>query len=125
MWGLCECFTKVVGVLQIHLKVLAGADDVRYSQTLLLMLYGSMTEISNSWQSMASHIEAMALLVKDEDPQNPSSPVSSGGGSGPPSVNAARVAISPISEIEEGGPGGPPPAITPTSPFYRSSCEVE
>src|SRR5258706_3932194 len=61
-------FTKVVGVLQIHLKVLAGADDVRYSRTLLLMLYGSMAEISNSWQSMAPHMEAMTALVKDAHP---------------------------------------------------------
>jgi hypothetical protein len=110
-------FTKVVGVLQIHLKVLAGADDVRYSRTLLLMLYGSMAEISNSWQSMAPHIEAMAALAKDAHPLNPSSPVTSGGGSGSPSVDASRAVtrdIRPIAESEEAGVGGSPSATTPT-----------
>jgi len=110
-------FTKVVGVLQIHLKVLAGADDVRYSRTLLLMLYGSMAEISNSWQSMAPHMEAMAVLAKDAHFLNPSSTVTSGGGSGSPFVDAARPVtrgIRPISESEEAGVGTPVLATTPT-----------
>ena len=109
-------FTKVVGVLQIHLKVLAGADDVRYSRTLLLMLYGSMAEISNSWQSMAPHMEAMTALAKDARPLNPPSPVTSGG-SGSPSTEAARAVvrdIRTISETEEAGVGGPASATTPT-----------
>ena len=109
-------FTKVVGVLQIHLKVLAGADDVRYSRTLLLMLYGSMAEISNSWQSMAPHMDAMATLAKDVPPLSPPSPVTSGG-SGSPSLDTARAIvrdIRPIAETEEAGVGGPASTTTPT-----------
>ena len=52
-------FGKVVGVLHLQLKVLAGFDDARYSRSLLLMLYGSMAEISNSWQTMAPHLDAV------------------------------------------------------------------
>ncbi|KAG8754387.1 RAM signaling network component, partial [Serendipita sp. 396] len=59
-------FTKVVGVLRIQLKVLAGSDDVRYTRTLMLMLYGSMGELSNSWNSMVPHIEEVRNLVRDE-----------------------------------------------------------
>ena len=120
-------FAKVVGVLQIHLKVLAGADDVRYSRTLLLMLYGSMAEISNSWQSMAPHIEVMAALAKDAHPLNTSSPVTSGGGSGPPSANSARAGardILPITENEEGGIEGPASATTPTPRIGPSIARV-
>ena len=111
-------FTKVVGVLQIHLKVLAGADDVRYSRTLLLMLYGSMAEVSNSWQSMAPHMEAMAALAKDAHPMNPPSPVTSGGSVSPPMDSARAVVrdIRPIAENEEAGVGGPASA---TPPMHR------
>ncbi|KAG8829837.1 RAM signaling network component [Serendipita sp. 399] len=59
-------FIKVVGVLGIQLKVLAGSDDVRYTRTLMLMLYGSMGELSNSWNSMVPHIEEVRNLVRDE-----------------------------------------------------------
>ena len=52
-------FGKVVGVLHLQLKVLAGSDDARYSRSLLLMLYGSMAEISNSWQTMTPHLDAV------------------------------------------------------------------
>jgi RAM signalling pathway protein len=52
-------FGKVVGVLHLQLKVLAGSDDARYSRSLLLMLYGSMAEISNSWQTMAPHLDTV------------------------------------------------------------------
>lgn len=120
-------FTKVIGVLQIHLKVLAGADDVRYSRTLLLMLYGSMAEVSNSWQSMAPHMEAMAALAKDAHALNPSSLATSGTDSGLPSANAARVAtrdIAPIAETEEGGVGGPASATTPTPRIGPSAARA-
>ncbi|KAF8522222.1 RAM signaling pathway protein-domain-containing protein [Hysterangium stoloniferum] len=52
-------FGKVIGVLHLQLKVLAGADDARYSRSLLLMLYGSMAEISNSWQAMVPYLETI------------------------------------------------------------------
>lgn len=59
-------FSKVIGVLQLQLKVLAGSDDVRYTRTLLMMLYGSAAELSNSWNAMAPHMEAVQELVRDK-----------------------------------------------------------
>ncbi|KAG8967169.1 RAM signaling network component [Tulasnella sp. 419] len=61
-------FGKVVGVLQAQLKVLAATDDVRYSRTLLLMLYGAMGEVSNSWSAMVPHLEAIQPLLQDSGP---------------------------------------------------------
>jgi hypothetical protein len=61
-------FGKVVGVLQAQLKVLAGTDDVRYSRTLLLMLYGAVGEVSNSWNSMAPHLDAIRPYLNDYRP---------------------------------------------------------
>ncbi|GAA5959425.1 hypothetical protein JCM21900_006855 [Sporobolomyces salmonicolor] len=46
-------FGKLVAALQPQLKVLTGSADVRYTRTLLLMLYGSMGEIANSWSAVA------------------------------------------------------------------------
>lgn len=58
-------FRKVVGVLQFQLKVLAGSEDLRYTRTLLMMVYGSMAELSNSWNAMSPHIEEVQRLVQD------------------------------------------------------------
>ncbi|CCA77806.1 hypothetical protein PIIN_03441 [Serendipita indica DSM 11827] len=58
-------FSKVVGVLQIQLKVFAGSDDLRYTRTLIMMLYGSMGELSNSWNAIVPHIEEVQNLVRD------------------------------------------------------------
>lgn len=52
-------FGKVAGVLQVQLKVLASSHDPRYTRTLLLMLYGSMAEISHSWQAMLPHLASL------------------------------------------------------------------
>ncbi|KIJ34701.1 hypothetical protein M422DRAFT_263267 [Sphaerobolus stellatus SS14] len=58
-------FGKVIGVLHLQLKVLAGADDARYSRSLLLMLYGSMGEIANSWHIMESHLDDMVPYLSE------------------------------------------------------------
>ena len=56
---------KVAKVLSVQLKVLAGTDDLRFARTSLLMLYGAMAEVSNSWHSMAPHLEAIQPLLRD------------------------------------------------------------
>ena len=44
-------FAKVVAVLRLQLPALK-AGDVRYTRTLLLMIYGSIAEIGCSWRAM-------------------------------------------------------------------------
>ncbi|KAI0065424.1 hypothetical protein BV25DRAFT_1821826 [Artomyces pyxidatus] len=61
-------FGKAVGVLALQLKVLATRDDVRYTRQMLLMLYGATAEISNAWQSMGPHIEAVQPFLRDHPP---------------------------------------------------------
>ncbi|GAA6060602.1 hypothetical protein JCM10212_004581 [Sporobolomyces blumeae] len=52
-------FGQLVAALQPHLKVLTGTADVRYTRTLLLMLYGAMGEIAHSWESVAPLVAAL------------------------------------------------------------------
>ncbi|SPO36449.1 related to SOG2 - key component of the RAM signaling network [Pseudozyma flocculosa] len=52
-------FRKVVSVLQLQLRALQSSADVRFTRTLLLMLYGSMAEVSNSWTAMAPQVDAV------------------------------------------------------------------
>ncbi|KAJ7184297.1 RAM signaling pathway protein-domain-containing protein [Mycena filopes] len=56
-------FGKAVGVLSLQLKVLAGADDVRYLRSMLLMLYGATAEVAVAWQGMIPQIETIRPLL--------------------------------------------------------------
>lgn len=56
-------FRKVVAVLQLQLRTLQSSADVRYTRTLLLMLYGSMAEVGNSWQEMAPQVDAVLIYL--------------------------------------------------------------
>lgn len=49
---------RVVAVLQLQLKVLAAGagGDVRYTRHLLLMLYGGIAEVVNSWRDLMPHL---------------------------------------------------------------------
>jgi hypothetical protein len=58
-------FSKLVSVLAIQLKVLVYAADVRYTRTLLLMLYGSMGEVARSWNVMASMSHGIKAMIDD------------------------------------------------------------
>ena len=44
-------FGKLVTIVRLHVPVIKGGDT-RYTRTLLLMIYGSMTEITLSWRQM-------------------------------------------------------------------------
>ncbi|KAF8580905.1 hypothetical protein K439DRAFT_1414926 [Ramaria rubella] len=91
-------FGKVVGVLHLQLKVLAGSDDARYSRSLLLMLYGSMAEISNSWQTMSPHLDAILPLLNEQRPLPPVASTMMHPHSAPLTPVNTRAGISPIPE---------------------------
>lgn len=57
--------SKVIAALQLQLKVLSGLDDVRFTRSLVLMLYGSIGEISHSWKAIQPHIKKVKLLLGD------------------------------------------------------------
>jgi hypothetical protein len=78
-------FKKVVGLLQFQLRLLARSDDVRYTRSLVLKLYGSMAELSNSWNAMSPHIEEVQRLLNDGPEFNLN---------GPPPLNLSRAPLS-------------------------------
>ncbi|KAG9005245.1 RAM signaling network component [Tulasnella sp. JGI-2019a] len=84
---------KVVGVLNAQLKVIAGTDDLRFARTSLLMLYGAMAEVSNSWHALAPHLEVIQPLLSDYRPP----PVSRSAAAGNTSTGG-RSNITPIAE---------------------------
>ena len=101
-------FGKAVGVLALQLKVLATQDDVRYTRQMLLVLYGATAEISNAWQSMVPHLEAVEPLLRDHRPP----PITKARPGGqpfphPPSLNIIPSPISPFSLIP------PRPVVVP------------
>ncbi|RPD66340.1 hypothetical protein L226DRAFT_566785 [Lentinus tigrinus ALCF2SS1-7] len=78
-------FGKAVGMLSLQLKVLAKHDDVRYTRQMLLVLYGAMSEIAASWQSMATHIDAVRPYLWETRPP----PVSKSYGSKTPTLRSS------------------------------------
>ncbi|KZV86539.1 hypothetical protein EXIGLDRAFT_774500 [Exidia glandulosa HHB12029] len=57
-------FGKVVGVLNMHLSLVTASHDPRYTRWLLLILHGSMAEVSVSWQTISEHGDAIHPLLK-------------------------------------------------------------
>lgn len=53
-------FRKVMHVVQLQLKSLQGRADIRYSRTLLVLLYGSLGEIATSWTTIESSLGDVA-----------------------------------------------------------------
>ena len=56
-------FNKVIGVLSMQLNLVTASHDPRYTRWLLLILHGSMTEVSVSWQVIVEHGEAIQPLL--------------------------------------------------------------
>jgi hypothetical protein len=56
--------SKVIAALQLQLKVLAGVDDVRFTRSLVLMLYGSIGEISNSWRAIVPQAKKVKSIIQ-------------------------------------------------------------
>ncbi|KAG8903222.1 RAM signaling network component [Tulasnella sp. 403] len=113
---------KVVGVLNAQLKVLAGTDDLRFARTSLLMLYGAMAEVSNSWHALAPHIEAIQPLLNDFRPP----PAARSHGASSSSTTPGRPPIIPISKSPTSPPRNirvnnvPQSSATATKPTTRS-----
>ncbi|KAG9048760.1 RAM signaling network component [Tulasnella sp. UAMH 9824] len=106
---------KVVGVLGAQLKVLAGTDDLRFARTSLLMLYGAMAEVSNSWQALAPNLEAIQPLLQEyrAPPVSRSHAASSSA--------AGRSKITPIAE----SPASPPRTLrSPNVPYTAGGKRV-
>ena len=103
-------FGKAVGVLALQLKVLATQDDVRYTRQMLLVLYGATAEISNAWQSMIPHLEAVEPLLQDHRPP-PTAKIRPGGQTfpHPPSLNIIPSPVSPFFSSAPARPVLPPP----------------
>lgn len=71
-------FSRLVGVLGLQLKHITTQSDTRYVRTLLLMLYGSLGEISVAWQSMAPHAAQVAQYLSSSSAAHMSSPKTNG-----------------------------------------------
>lgn len=53
-------FRKLVHVVQLQLRSLQRGADVRYTRTLLLLLHGSLAEISYSWKTLEPLLDDVA-----------------------------------------------------------------
>jgi hypothetical protein len=58
-------FGKVVAVLKLQSPALRTCD-IRYTRTLLLMIFGSMSEIARSWQEMGPFLKEIKPLISLE-----------------------------------------------------------
>jgi len=65
-----QIFRKTTGVLQLQLRAFLNTADVRYTRTLLLMLHGSMAEVSHSYLTIAPQIEALMPYLSGVNPSN-------------------------------------------------------
>ena len=106
-------FRKLVSVLQLQLRALQSSSDVRYARTLLLMLYGSMTEVSNSWTEMAPLVEAVQPYLTQADleassPASSDAPTATADKATPPSSRAGTLVQKSMSNTSSGS--------TPTLP---------
>ncbi len=116
-----QVFAKVVAVLELQVTALADTGDVRYTKTLLLLLYGSLAEVASSWRAMSPlrqdirdllHLEALPPPSNTNAAHRAGSSISSIG----------RTPISPIMEKMETSPNKPSPAtVTHLSPQVTGS----
>ncbi|EIW66273.1 hypothetical protein TREMEDRAFT_65543 [Tremella mesenterica DSM 1558] len=91
-------FSKIVSVLKLQVSDLRE-NDVRYTRTLLLMLYGSMAEVAKSWTAMVPLIrDIRPLLFTSISAINKLPTVYKI----PPATSLGGTPISPIIERREG-----------------------
>lgn len=103
-------FAKVIAVLRLQVPALKG-NDVRYTRTLLLMIYGSMAEVARSWQAMAPLIMEIRPLVSVEASSVAMRAV---GGHKMMATNSLP-GRTPISPIPERGESHSPPSVPRSS----------
>ncbi|KAG8763665.1 RAM signaling network component [Ceratobasidium sp. 423] len=98
------CF-RVVRVLQLQLKILAAGagGDVRFARHLLLMLYGGVAEVVNSWRDLMPHLASVKeyLAGTAVSPLPPTASKSGLGLNMGPSTSGPSSSRRPISPIEE------------------------
>ncbi|KAH7340868.1 RAM signaling pathway protein-domain-containing protein [Rhizoctonia solani] len=99
---------RVVAMLQLQLKVLAAGagGDVRFARHLLLMLYGGVAEVANSWKDLMPHLAAVKEYLAETavSPLPVQITVASKSGLGlsmAPSASGPSSSRRPISPIEE------------------------
>lgn len=63
-------FRRAISMVQSQLPQLEESVDVRFSRTLLLMLYGSMAELRNSGAIMAPNASEMAQYLAQDAPSH-------------------------------------------------------
>ncbi|ORX33417.1 RAM signaling pathway protein-domain-containing protein [Kockovaella imperatae] len=97
---------KVLAVLKLQVSALKGSD-ARYTRTLLLMLYGSMTEIAASWKSMSPLLEQIKTGHEAFEGPRGAAKVSQ------PMSTTTRAPFSPIVETAEGSSPSAPPSSLP------------
>ncbi|GAC93551.1 hypothetical protein PHSY_001116 [Pseudozyma hubeiensis SY62] len=121
-------FRKLISVLQLQLRALQSSSDVRYARTLLLMLYGSMAEVSNSWAEMAPLVEAVQPYLTQVELES-SSPVSSEPATAttasekatPPSARAGTLLQKSISNTSNGSTSMLPSIAEASTPVRAGS----
>lgn len=87
-----DTFRKVASVLKLQLKAIQQGADVRYTRSLLLMLYGAVVEVGHSWQEITTNSSASQLGTSASVP--PPAP------STHTTPSAIPVGLPPIAEAE-------------------------
>lgn len=128
-------FGRLVTALGPHLKALLATADVRYARTLLVLLYGSMGEIANSWnsispklQELSSATDSLSITTLILQPPTPSPTNLSGGTSSRPTTAGVYRARSrtrrhagsfSVEDVQLGAVIAPAPYSTPVIPAYE------
>ncbi|ORY28256.1 RAM signaling pathway protein-domain-containing protein [Naematelia encephala] len=115
-------FAKVASVLRLQLPAMRG-NDVRYSRTLLLMIYGSMAEVANSWKSMAPLLSDIKPLLSADVAGLAARALMGGMKMVPTGSLTGRTPISPIPERAESH--SPPSVGRPSVPSIEHSPLLE
>ncbi|KAG5437767.1 hypothetical protein PCANB_000480 [Pneumocystis canis] len=68
-----EAFKQVIGIFHKHIKKITMKIDIRYTRTLLLLLYGAAVEIQNSWMLLAQTLPSGSFNINSSSPKNQSS----------------------------------------------------
>lgn len=110
-------FQTTVSMLPSQIPQLDESVDVRFSRTLLLMLYGSMAELRNSAAVMAPHIDAVKpYLAQEAAPTTPLHALSFGEGTPAETSVSSRTMPSPTHPPPDRRrlPGAPSHGLAPS-----------
>ncbi|UZJ51945.1 hypothetical protein CBS101457_001265 [Exobasidium rhododendri] len=120
-------FRKVISVLQLQLKSLQGVADVRYTRTLLLLLYGTLAEVGNSWRVMEPLFVHVNPYLQGQD-NNITPTIASAGHVNPytlPSIAEASSPISPDNPRFNHTAGGNSSSARPTRRRHAGSFSAQ